>query len=97
MAAPDSAIVPLRIDRDGDPMETAIRAGRLPAPAKLTVPVVAMGDGVTGWRSYNAALGLRMRGYPTVLWYRGGEEAWAHGTPTREQTQHGRNDLESHR
>ena len=39
-------------------------------------PVVLMSDGVYGSASYNAALGLARAGH-AVLWYRGGEEAWA--------------------
>jgi TolB-like protein/DNA-binding winged helix-turn-helix (wHTH) protein/rhodanese-related sulfurtransferase len=39
--------------------------------------VVVMADGPFGWASYNAALHLVALGYRHVLWYRGGEEAWA--------------------
>jgi rhodanese-related sulfurtransferase len=36
-----------------------------------------MSDGVYGWRSYNAVLQLQAAGVPNLVWYRGGEEAWA--------------------
>jgi tetratricopeptide (TPR) repeat protein len=39
--------------------------------------VVVMSDGVYGWRSYNAVLQLQAAGVPNLVWYRGGEEAWA--------------------
>ncbi len=40
-------------------------------------PIVLMSDGVYGSTSYNAALRLARRVTRPVLWYRGGEEAWA--------------------
>nr|WP_321986014.1 winged helix-turn-helix domain-containing protein [uncultured Lichenicoccus sp.] len=40
-------------------------------------PIVVMGDGPYGSVSYNAALKLVLAGYRHILWYRGGEEAWA--------------------
>jgi TolB-like protein/rhodanese-related sulfurtransferase len=40
-------------------------------------PVVVTGCGAFGWDSYNAALELIKLGYRDVIWYRGGEEAWA--------------------
>jgi len=85
MAAPPGAILPMRIDPDGDPIEIATKAGSLLAPGGLAGPIVVMGDGVTGWQSYNAALGLMRRGYKHVLWYRGGEESWAHSGLQRER------------
>ncbi len=42
-----------------------------------TRTVVAVGSGTYGWDSYNAALALTTLGYSHVVWYRGGEEAWA--------------------
>jgi Tfp pilus assembly protein PilF len=39
--------------------------------------IVVMGDGPFGWASYNTAIHLVALGYRHVLWYRGGEEAWA--------------------
>jgi DNA-binding winged helix-turn-helix (wHTH) protein/TolB-like protein len=42
--------------------------------------IVVMGDNLLGWDAYNAGRFLIARGYRNVLWYRGGEEAWAaHG------------------
>ena len=47
--------------------------------------IVVMGDGTFGWSSYNAALLLVADHYEHVLWYRGGEEAWAEtGLPSRD-------------
>jgi TolB-like protein/DNA-binding winged helix-turn-helix (wHTH) protein len=40
-------------------------------------PVVVMADGPFGYESYNGILHLLSRGAKHVLWYRGGEEAWA--------------------
>lgn len=40
-------------------------------------PLVVMGDGASGWTSYNAARRLVETGHAPVLWYRGGEESWA--------------------
>lgn len=94
IAAPAGAIVPMRTEPDADPIETALRAGFLPAPRSLAVPLVVMGDGVTGWRSYDAALGLIDRGYRNVLWYRGGEESWAHNASQQERRDDGRNELD---
>ncbi len=39
--------------------------------------VVIMGDGPFGGRSYDAAIALVKAGFQNVMWYRGGEEAWA--------------------
>jgi TolB-like protein/DNA-binding winged helix-turn-helix (wHTH) protein/Tfp pilus assembly protein PilF/rhodanese-related sulfurtransferase len=39
--------------------------------------IVILGDGPLGWDSYNAAADLVSQGFRRVLWYRGGEEAWA--------------------
>jgi rhodanese-related sulfurtransferase len=38
---------------------------------------VVLGNGIFGWSSYDAAQHFVASGYRTVLWYRGGEEAWA--------------------
>ena len=52
-------------------------------PPGASRPVVVMGDGPLGWSSYDAALFLVARGFPHVLWYRGGEQSWAaHGFET---------------
>ncbi len=40
-------------------------------------PAVVLSDGTFDSQSYNAALALAARGRRRVLWYRGGEEAWA--------------------
>ena len=45
--------------------------------AQSTRTIIVMSDGPLGWRSYNAALSLVAKGFLHVLWYRGGEEAWA--------------------
>ncbi len=48
-------------------------------------PVVLAGDGSSGCASYRAAGALIAKGYRNVLWYRGGEEAWAAaGQPGRD-------------
>ncbi len=71
-----NAIVPARLDPEGDPVEVAARALAQHARTGADPPVIVMGDGVTGWQSYNAALQLSARGYRTA-WFRGGEEVWA--------------------
>ena len=49
-------------------------------------PIVVMGDGPFGWTSYNAARHLVATATNPVLWYRGGEEAWAaSGYPAHDQ------------
>ena len=58
----------------GDLVPLLERAG---AGAGTSRPVIVMSDGPLGWRSYNAALYLVAKGFRHVLWYRGGEEAWA--------------------
>ena len=40
-------------------------------------PIIVMGTGPFGWTSYQAAEKLVIRSPGNVLWYRGGEEAWA--------------------
>jgi TolB-like protein/DNA-binding winged helix-turn-helix (wHTH) protein/rhodanese-related sulfurtransferase len=39
--------------------------------------VVVFGDGTYGWRSYNPVPQLKAAGVAKLVWYRGGEEAWA--------------------
>jgi TolB-like protein/DNA-binding winged helix-turn-helix (wHTH) protein/rhodanese-related sulfurtransferase len=39
--------------------------------------IVVFSDGTYGWRSYNAVLQLKAAGVTNLVWYRGGEEAWA--------------------
>jgi TolB-like protein/DNA-binding winged helix-turn-helix (wHTH) protein/rhodanese-related sulfurtransferase len=57
-------------------------AARLPPHAGRAV--VVLGDGVYGWRSYNAVLQLHAAGVTNLIWYRGGEEAWSRaGLPAR--------------
>ncbi len=49
-------------------------------------PIVIMATGTAGYDSYNAALHAVSLGYRRVLWYRGGEEAWAAaGLPSRDR------------
>ncbi len=48
--------------------------------------IVLMADGTYGSTSYNAARRLVAVGRPNVVWYRGGEEAWAKaGLPATDQ------------
>jgi rhodanese-related sulfurtransferase len=54
-------------------METYIKHDK----ATVESPIIVMSDSPLGWDSYNAALDLIARGYRNVLWFRGGEEAWA--------------------
>ena len=42
-----------------------------------TRTIVVLADGTYGSVSYNAALRLVQAGYRRIVWYRGGEEAWA--------------------
>jgi TolB-like protein/DNA-binding winged helix-turn-helix (wHTH) protein/Tfp pilus assembly protein PilF len=49
-------------------------------------PIVVMGDGPFGWRSYSTSLHLVAKGFSNVLWYRGGEQSWvAAGFPARDR------------
>jgi TolB-like protein/DNA-binding winged helix-turn-helix (wHTH) protein len=64
----------------GDPdkmLEQAARVGSAPAGGAREQPLVVLGNGIFGWSSYDAAQHFVASGYRTVLWYRGGEEAWA--------------------
>jgi TolB-like protein/DNA-binding winged helix-turn-helix (wHTH) protein len=56
-------------------LATALR--RATAKADPATTIVVMGDAPTGWMSYNAGLRLVADGFHSVLWYRGGDEAWA--------------------
>jgi TolB-like protein/DNA-binding winged helix-turn-helix (wHTH) protein/Flp pilus assembly protein TadD/rhodanese-related sulfurtransferase len=47
------------------------------ASLKTGLPIVVFGDGAFGWRAYNGVLQLRQAGMTGLIWYRGGEEAWA--------------------
>ncbi len=47
------------------------------ARPRAGTPVVVMGDGTYGSAAYNAALYLLSSKRRRVVWYRGGEEAWA--------------------
>ena len=52
------------------------------------VPGVVMDTGSSGSDGYNAALRLVARAPLRVLWYRGGEEAWARaGLPADDRRQ----------
>jgi DNA-binding winged helix-turn-helix (wHTH) protein/TolB-like protein len=57
------------------PAKARICADKLNAES-ATGAVVVMGRNITDWNGYYAALALTDAGVPTVLWYRGGEEAW---------------------
>jgi hypothetical protein len=51
--------------------------------------IVVAGDGPTGWLSYDAALHIVAQGFHSVLWYRGGNEAWASaGYPAEDRRPH---------
>jgi len=54
-------------------LDTASRSGR----SNLDQAVIVVGDGPFGCSAYGAASLLVARGYTSVFWYRGGEEAWA--------------------
>ncbi len=74
-AVPSGAVWEDEEARTGDDLafiESAMRH----AAGKPGRPLVVMSDGVYGAASYNAVLRLVSSGQP-VLWYRGGEEAWA--------------------
>lgn len=58
---------------DGSRVLPTVRALPGDAPGR---PIVTMGVGPFGGRSYDAALSLCTHGYRNVLWYRGGEQAW---------------------
>jgi TolB-like protein/DNA-binding winged helix-turn-helix (wHTH) protein len=50
---------------------------RATATAGPETTLVVMGGAATGWMSYNSVLRLVADGFRSVLWYRGGDEAWA--------------------
>jgi TolB-like protein/DNA-binding winged helix-turn-helix (wHTH) protein len=56
--------------------------------AKLTggAPIVVFADSAFGWRAYNGILQLRAAGVTGLMWYRGGEEAWAKARQPAEDT-----------
>lgn len=67
-------------------LQNASPRGHPDAAAARSREIVVMGDGTFGWTSYDAALHLVANHYGHVLWYRGGEEAWARaGLPSRDQ------------
>ena len=57
--------------------EAALLEAALSPTTAAKGPVVVLSDGTFDSQSYNAALALSARGKRRVLWYRGGEEAWA--------------------
>jgi DNA-binding winged helix-turn-helix (wHTH) protein/TolB-like protein len=72
-------------DRDTLLRQAAGQGAPAASPA-LDQAMVVMGDGPLGWDSYDAALRLVADGYRHVLWYRGGEEAWAAaGNPAQDR------------
>ncbi len=74
-AVPSGALWEDDAARTGDDM-AFIDAAIARRHAGPDVPIVVMSDGPYGAASYNAVLHLVSAGR-TVLWYRGGEEAWA--------------------
>jgi DNA-binding winged helix-turn-helix (wHTH) protein/TolB-like protein len=88
-AAPPNAIMVWPAGVWGDRDALLRQAARSPAPDSspaLDQAVVVMGDGPLGWDSYDSALRLVADGYRYVLWYRGGEEAWAAaGNPAQDR------------
>jgi rhodanese-related sulfurtransferase len=49
--------------------------------------LVFYGEGPNTWWAFNAAMRAAAAGYPKVLWYRGGMEAWQRaGMPTQQKT-----------
>ena len=54
----------------------------------LAQGIVVMGTGASGVNSYNLCLHLIALGFPSISWYRGGEEAWAaSGLPSEDRRQ----------
>ena len=75
MARPEGALA-----GDFDPLSAESTRKWLQANAaalKSGPPIVVFGDGASGWRAYNGVLQLRQAGVAGLIWYRGGEEAWA--------------------
>jgi rhodanese-related sulfurtransferase len=56
--------------------------------AKLTggAPIVVFADSAFGWRAFDGILQLRAAGVTGLMWYRGGEEAWAKAGQPAEDT-----------
>jgi TolB-like protein/DNA-binding winged helix-turn-helix (wHTH) protein len=57
--------------------DPAMALRRATAAAGPETAIVVMGDAPTGWMSYDSALRLVAEGFHSVLWYRGGGEAWS--------------------
>jgi rhodanese-related sulfurtransferase len=58
-------------------LDSAVALRRAIAKASPADSIVIMGTAPTGWMSYNSALRLVADGFHSVLWYRGGDEAWS--------------------
>jgi TolB-like protein/DNA-binding winged helix-turn-helix (wHTH) protein/rhodanese-related sulfurtransferase len=75
-----AAVMPgaLLLDRQ-KPVDEARQIDRLLAGRKIRPdqPIVIMGGSATGWDSYGVVQQLIAERFSSVLWYRGGEEAWA--------------------
>lgn len=53
-------------------------------PSDKARPIVFYSDGITGWKSYKAAVTAIKAGYTKVMWFRGGSAEWeAKGFPLR--------------
>jgi tetratricopeptide (TPR) repeat protein len=80
VAMPEGAILVWPVGIWGDPdamLQHSASIGASPGKAALDQTIVIMGDGIFGATSYDAAEQLIASGYRHILWYRGGEEAWA--------------------
>ena len=76
-AAIDGAVWQDTVDKPAGDNHFLDDASRPFATVHPLAPIVVMGDGAYDVTSYNAALHLAAAGHRNVLWYRGGEEAWA--------------------
>jgi rhodanese-related sulfurtransferase len=71
------ALLPWSPARNGDDEAAGMRELERHLQGNNDTEIVVMGAGVTGWQPYNLGLQLIARGYRHVVWFRGGEEAWA--------------------
>jgi TolB-like protein/DNA-binding winged helix-turn-helix (wHTH) protein len=69
-------------------LEFAVSAVRQHTAGNPATPIIVVGDGVAGCGAYAVARRLIDEGYSSVMWYRGGEEAWHRhlALPTHDRT-----------
>ncbi len=73
-----AAVIPGAVWSDpANPDSVSAFVDRVVSGSPATQPVILMSSGWTGCDAYNAALQVQQKYRRSVVWYRGGEEAWA--------------------